>query len=232
MKLYLLFDIDGTLVNTGGAGLRAMQGAAVECLGDGKLLEGCSFAGKTDRSIIHDLIRRAGIQNGIAEKAGCMNERYIELLNPALAGAHNFLVYPHAREVLGQFSRDSSLELALLTGNLEQGARLKLEHAGLWDSFQWGIYGEVSENRNDLAHEALRSITAKDGPTDPRRIVIIGDTVSDIRCGQAIGATTVAYSAGFEPAEKLLTAGPDHLIDDYRHLPGIIAQLRDTLQVL
>lgn len=231
MKLYLLFDIDGTLVNTGGAGLRAMQGAAVECLVDGSLLEGYSFAGKTDRSIIHDLIRRAGIQNGIADKARCMNERYIALLKPALAGAHNFLVYPHAREVLEQFSRDSNLELALLTGNLEQGARLKLEHAGLWHYFRWGVYGEVSEDRNDLAREALSSITAKNGPTDPRRIVIIGDTVSDIRCGQAIGATTVAYSAGFEPAEKLLPAGPDHLIDDFRHLPEIIARMNDKLQV-
>jgi len=232
MKLYLLFDIDGTLVNTGGAGLRAMKGAAVECLGDGNLLEGCSFAGKTDRSIIHDLIRRAGIQNGIDGKARCMNARYIALLKPALTGAHNFLVYPHVHEVLEQLSRDSSLEPALLTGNLKQGARLKLEHAGLWNYFQWGVYGEVSEDRNDLAHEALRSITAKDGPTEPRRIVIIGDTVSDIRCGQAIGATTIAYSAGFEPAEKLLPAGPDHLIDDFRHLPGIIAQLRDKLQVV
>ncbi|MBM4311236.1 MAG: HAD family hydrolase [Deltaproteobacteria bacterium] len=229
MKLYLLFDIDGTLVNTGGAGLRAMQGAAVECLGDGNLLEGFSFAGKTDRSIIHDLIRRAGIQNGFDDKACCMNERYIALLKPALAGAHNFLVYPYVHEVLEQFSRDNSLEPALLTGNLEQGARLKLEHAGLWSYFQWGVYGEVSENRNDLAHEALRSITAKDGPVDPRCIIIIGDTVSDIRCGQAICATTVAYSAGFEPAEKLLPAGPDHLIDDFRHLPGIIARLRACL---
>jgi phosphoglycolate phosphatase len=230
MKFYLLFDIDGTLVNTGGAGLRAMKGAASECLGDGSLLEGCSFAGKTDRSIIHDLIHRAGIQNDIGDKARCMNERYIALLKPALAEANNFIVYPHVDATLRQFSLDSDVELALLTGNLEQGARLKLEHAALWHYFRWGVYGEVSEDRNDLSRKALDIITDRDGPTDPRRIVIIGDTVSDIRCGQAIGATTIAYSAGFEPAEKLLPANPDHITDDFKCLPGIIEQLKTGLK--
>jgi phosphoglycolate phosphatase-like HAD superfamily hydrolase len=132
---------------------------------------------------------------------------------------------------LKQFSACSDLELALLTGNLEQGARLKLEHAALWHYFRWGVYGEVSEDRNDLSRKALDSITEKEGVIDPRRVVVIGDTVSDIRCGQAIGATTIAYSAGFVPAEKLLPANPDYITDDFRCLPEIVAQLRDKLQV-
>lgn len=229
MKLYLLFDIDGTLVNTGGAGLRAMKTATTECLGDERLLEGCSFAGKTDRSIIRDLIRRSGIHTDNDKKALAMHTRYIALLEQALTEAENFFVYPHVDATLRQFSLGPDLELALLTGNLEQGARLKLEHAALWHYFRWGVYGEVSEDRNDLSRKALDIITEKDGPIDPRRIVIIGDTVSDIRCGQAIGATTIAYSAGFEPAEKLLPANPDHITDDFRHIPAIIAQLRKRL---
>ncbi len=229
MKLYLLFDIDGTLINTGGVGLSAMKIAVTENLGDGRLLEGCSFAGKTDRRIIYDLIRRAGIQTGTDDKARNIYARYVELLKPALAAADNFFVYPHAAAIVKQFSRDRTLELALLTGNLEQSARLKLEHAALWHYFRWGVYGDVSEDRNDLSRAALGSITAKDGPTDPRRIVIIGDTVSDIRCGQAIGATTIAYSAGFQPAEKLIPASPDYLTDDFRELPSIIAKLHDKL---
>jgi len=231
MKLYLLFDIDGTLINTGGAGLRAMKNAATKCLGDQHLLEGCSFAGKTDRHIIHDLIRRAGIQNNADQKALTMYACYITLLEENLAEAENFFVYPHATRIVQQLSRNPVLELALLTGNLEQGARLKLEHASLWNYFGWGVYGDVSEDRNDLARKALDNITKKDGATDPRRIVIIGDTVSDIRCGQAIGATTIAYSAGFEPAEKLLPANPDHCTDNFTDIPAIIAQLRDKLQV-
>ena len=165
------------------------------------------------------------------KKPAAMYARYIALLEQTLAGAENFFVYPHVDATLRQFSLGSDLELALLTGNLEQGARLKLEHAALWHYFRWGVYGEVSEDRNDLSRKALDSITEKDGPIDPRRIVIIGDTVSDIRCGQAIGATTIAYSAGFEPAEKLLPANPDHITDDFRRLPGIIEQVRDKLQV-
>jgi len=80
MKLFLLFDIDGTLINTGGAGLRAMKSATAECLGDGNLLEGCSFAGKTDRQIIHELIRRSGSQADSGQKARAMYANYIELL--------------------------------------------------------------------------------------------------------------------------------------------------------
>lgn len=229
MKLYLLFDIDGTLVNTGGAGLHAMKTAAAECLGDERLLEGCSFAGKTDRSIIRDLIRRADIQSDTEQKTLAMYACYIKLLGENLASAESFFVYPHVASILQKCSGEPDLELALLTGNLEQGARLKLEHAALWHYFRWGVYGEVSEDRNDLSRKALNSITDRDGPIDPRRIVVIGDTVSDIRCGQAIGATTIAYSAGFEPAEKLRPANPDHITDDFRHIPAIIAQLRERL---
>ena len=229
MKLYLLFDIDGTLINTGGAGLCAMKAAVTECLGDGGLLEGCSFAGKTDRLIIRDLIRRAGMQTDIGQTARRICTRYIELLGPALSGAENFFVYPHIPELLEQLSKLPDIELALLTGNLEQGARLKLEHAGLWHYFRWGVYGDVSEDRNDLSRKALKRITKKCGTIDTRSIVIIGDTVSDIRCGQAIEATTIAYSAGFQPAAELLPVGPDHLTDDFRELPAIIAQLREGL---
>jgi len=226
MKTYLLFDIDGTLINTGGLGLLAMKNAVTECLGDARLLEGCSFAGKTDRSIIYGIIRRAGLKDNAAQKAGQIYKRYVELLKPALAKAENFFVYPHAADILQQLSHDPAVELALLTGNLEQSARLKLEHASLWHYFHWGVFGDVSEDRNDLAHKALGIITEKDKVTDPRRIIVIGDTVSDIRCGQAIGATTIAYSAGFQPAEKLLPANPDHLTDDFKDIPAIIEQLR------
>ncbi len=229
MKLYLLFDIDGTLINTGGIGLRAMKSAATECLGNKNLLEGCSFAGKTDRQIIHNLIRRSGIQTDTDQKALTLYTAYIKRLASNLATAENFFVYPYAAEILQRFSLDPDLELALLTGNLEQGARLKLEHAALWHYFHWGVYGDVSEDRNDLSRKALNIITEKSGPVDPRRIVVIGDTVNDIRCGQAIGATTLAYSAGFEPAEKLLPANPDHCTDDFRDIPAIIAQLHERL---
>jgi len=229
MKLYLLFDIDGTLINTGGAGLRAMKASATECLGDPTLLEGGAFAGKTDRQIIHGLIRRAGIQRDREQKATSMYACYIKLLGKNLSDAENFFVYPHAASILQQFSHDPNLELALLTGNLEQGARLKLEHANLWHYFNWGIYGDVSEDRDDLARKALSVILEKDDSADPRRIVVIGDTVGDIRCGQAIGATTIAYSAGFQPVEKLLPANPDHLTDDLSTIPGIIEQLRKSL---
>jgi phosphoglycolate phosphatase-like HAD superfamily hydrolase len=229
MKTYLLFDIDGTLINTGGVGLRALKQVATECLGDPDLLDGCSFAGKTDRWIIHDLVRRSGTQDDPGRKVPELYTRYIELLGKNLKKAEKFFVYPQAADILQRLSLDSGLELALLTGNLEQGARLKLEYAGLWHYFQWGVFGEVSEERNDLSRKALKIITEKDGQLDPRRMVIIGDTVGDIRCGQAVGATTIAYSAGFQPPEKLLPANPDYITDDLSTVPAIIKQLQKNL---
>ena len=120
MKLYLLFDIDGTLINTGGVGLRALKQAATECLGNPNLLDGCSFAGKTDRWIIHDLVRRAEMHNDSERKILEMYTHYIKLLEINLAKAENFFIYPHVAAILQLFSRTPGLELALLTGNFAQ----------------------------------------------------------------------------------------------------------------
>jgi len=219
IRKFFLFDIDGTLVNTGGAGVRAMLAALKEALGDGDLVGDYSFAGKTDRDIVTTLIIDAGIERDrVGRLFETIRQSYVSRLKTTVKESPNFVVYPHVRDVLEALGNTEGCELALLTGNFRDGARIKLEHAGLWHYFGWGVFGDISEDRNNLARKAREIIVDKYGPVGPENIVVIGDTVNDIRCGRAIGATTVAYTRGFQPEETLRRENPDYLISDFNDL--------------
>lgn len=217
-KKYLLFDIDGTLVHAGGAGRRAMNAALGEVGVKEEIVRRISFAGKTDRQIILTALRDSGFA------AGAMPGLLAQTLDSYLLHLAAHLQekparpYPLVRELLQACGCCEHLELALLTGNVPAGGRLKLSSAGLWDFFSWGVFGNHSEERSELAREARRRIAAGNGGVDPRAIFIIGDTTADIACGQAIGAFTVAIVSDFEPREKLQAAGPDLLLDGFAPL--------------
>lgn len=217
-KKFLLFDIDGTLIHAGGAGRRALTLALAEAGVAPQVLDRHSFAGKTDRQIILSALRASGF--AAAELPGLL-ARAIAAYLPQLAGnlrEKPALPYPLACELLQACGRCEHLELALLTGNVPEGARLKLGSAGLWDFFAWGVFGDHAEDRSELAREARRRITSGNGRVDPRDIFIIGDTAADVACGRAIGAFTVAIVSDFEPREKLQAAGPDLLLDGFAPL--------------
>jgi phosphoglycolate phosphatase-like HAD superfamily hydrolase len=217
-KKYLLFDIDGTLVHAGGAGRRALTRALAQAGVAPRVLDRESFAGRTDRQIILAALRRSGIAvEELPAALAAVLAAYVALLAVELR-QHPVTVYPLARELLQACGRRPDIELALLTGNAPQGARLKLESAGIWHHFPWGVYGDHSEERADLAREALGRIRANDSGVDPGDVTVIGDTAADVACGRAIGARTVALVSDFEPREKLLAAGPDLLIDGFSAL--------------
>lgn len=218
-KKYLLFDIDGTLLNTGGAGKIAMLKAFEKFLGDSNLTKNYSFAGKTDRQIIKDIVRRTrAVENDIDKIVESIEQAYVNNLKSTLNEASHFRVYPNVREVLGTCKEKNEFELALLTGNLEMGAKLKLQYADLWKYFEWGVFGDISEDRIHLAEEAYEIIIQKDRDVNRKDIIILGDTVNDVRCGKYINATTIAFASGFDPVEKLREQKPDFLIYNFREL--------------
>jgi phosphoglycolate phosphatase len=217
-KTYLLFDIDGTLIHAGGAGRRALTSAMAACGVPEEGLQSLSFAGRTDRQIINGTLRDAGCVKTLAPLSRRVEAYYLDGLDQLLGRESLMRVCPWARELLEACRDRPDLELALLTGNVPRGAEIKLSHAGLWDYFSWGVYGDFSEVRSDLAREARRRIEANDPGLDPRRIWVIGDTAADVQCGKAIGATTVGLTSGFEPEASVRAAVPDHLLPDLKPL--------------
>jgi phosphoglycolate phosphatase-like HAD superfamily hydrolase len=221
LKKYLLFDIDGTLINTGGAGLKAMKSTIKSILGNEELLKDYSFAGKTDSRIMNDMVHKSGLDDNPETLSKLLEQTYIEKLKTNLKNSGNFRTYPNVNELLDNYQKKEDYELALLTGNFETGAKLKLEHAGLWKYFKWGVFGNLSEDRVHLAKDALETITEKEKMVNTKNIFIIGDTTNDIRCGKAIDATTIAFTSGFEPEEKLRNCSPDFMVSDFSQLYDI-----------
>ncbi|HUG89729.1 MAG TPA: haloacid dehalogenase-like hydrolase [Planctomycetaceae bacterium] len=212
-----LFDIDGTLLNTGGAGLAAMEAALASEFGTSASVEGIPMAGRTDRAICADLFRF----HGIAESDDAWRrflEAYARHLPRQLA-ARDGLVMPGIPELLDRLAARGDVLLGLLTGNFPAGARLKLEHYGLDRHFAFGGFGEKHHHRNDVARQAiveLERFARQDGhDVAACRVWVIGDTPADVECGRAINATVVAVCTGFYAMEALQAAEPDHLFVDF-----------------
>ncbi len=225
-KTYLLFDIDGTLIHAGGAGRRALTSAMAVCGVPEDLLQNLSFAGRTDRQIIHETLRAAGREAELEMLSARIESYYLDGLDQLLGRESQLRVLPGVREFLEACRSRPDLEPALLTGNVPRGARIKLSYAGLWDHFTWGVFGDHSEERVELAYEAWRRIARRDPDAEPRRIWMIGDTAADVRCGRAIGAVTVGLTSGFDSPETVRAASPDHLVEDFFALFPLFAMRR------
>lgn len=208
-----LFDIDGTLLNTGGAGQAAMEAALRELFDPDKPVMGIPAAGRTDYAITSDLFAYYGIVP-TPELWQQFVTTYLRLLPESLKKTTG-TVLPGVPELLEILSGRDDLMLGLLTGNFRDGAWLKLQHYGLHRHFQFGGFGDHHLHRDDVAREALQEVRRLyPEATDLERIWVIGDTPSDIRCGRAIGAKVIAVATGIFPFEQLEAEEPDHLFRD------------------
>lgn len=207
-----LFDIDGTLIDGGGAGQAAMEASLAAEFGANRPVEGISTAGRTDRAIAMDLFRFHGIDVNDAHWARYV-ETYFKLLPDALHTSRGG-VLPGVDSLLEQLSPRKDLALGLLTGNFANGAQLKLKHFNLHHHFDFGGFGDEHLDRDDVARDAYRTVQTRLPHVTPDRIWVIGDTPSDIRCGRAIGAKVVAVATGMFPAHELEPHRPDILLND------------------
>ncbi len=222
MRKLVLFDIDGTLVLTGGAGIRAMNRACEELVGHPHALEGIPVAGRTDRIILTDVVNRTGhsMDDGLLDQ---LRDRYIaylraEIEHPGRLQSFESLgprsgikaVMPGIRELLDILNRRGDVLLGLLTGNFQEGARIKLEHFDLWRYFQCGAFGDDSADRNDLvpfAVERARQCGLDD--IEPSHIFVVGDTPHDVACARAVGAVPIAVATGGFTSDQLRESGAD-----------------------
>jgi len=203
-----LYDIDGTILSTQGAGRASLDAAFEQLHGVERAFAEVRFGGRTDPGIIDRAYALAGL-GYTPEDAGRLQARYLELLNARLAGA-DITVHPgvhRAIEATAPLGRN-----ALLTGNWEVGAQAKLGAVDLWHPFDFGAFGDDSPNRNDLVPVAVERSRASG--FDPARVIVIGDTEADVACARAGGALAVAVLTGWADRGVLERARPDLLIDD------------------
>jgi phosphoglycolate phosphatase len=214
----VLFDIDGTLVRTGGAGTEAFRKvfAAEFSATDG--FEKLKFAGRTDTGLVREFFEYHHIPM-TPENLERFFEHYVFLLDYILSrGA------PHACEgVLGFIADLIELPeppmLGLLTGNIRLGAEIKLRHTGLWDIFEMGAFADDNEDRNLIAAAARdRGSRLLGKPLRGEEILVIGDTPHDIRCGRYIGAKVLAVGTGGATLEELKAHSPDWVVENLKQI--------------
>lgn len=214
MRRLILFDIDGTILTSNRAAARAFRAALVQVFGTSGPESGYSFAGKTDPQIATDLLRLAGLPDErISAGLPAVWERYLPLLEEELR-AVAVTVFPGVRELLERLhaAREEAV-LGLLTGNLREGARLKLQAAELdFARFPVGAYGSDHADRHRLPEVAVRRAEEALGRRFAgKEVVIIGDTPADVACGAHLGVRTLAVATGTYTREQLAGCAPDHL---------------------
>lgn len=211
----VLFDIDGTLLSDRGASRAAFADALRETYGYDGDLGRYDFSGRTDPQITHMVLRDAGFERDEVES------RFEALWKVYLAGlARNATpervqVMPGIRELVALLHEREDVVLALLTGNIEPGARLKLGGASLNDYFPFGAFGSDSADRTELPPFAVRRASERLGHHfRGRDVVIIGDSIYDVRCGVPYEATTIAVASGKTPADLLRAENPTFFFEN------------------
>lgn len=213
MRRLVLFDIDGTLLSSGGVAARPFRAALERVFGATLPTEGYSFAGKTDPQIARDLLRMCGVEDAqITDRIAEVWEQYTAGLEAEIGGA-SVEVFPGVRELLDQLEHEPDAILGLLTGNLREGARLKLEAAGLgFGRFRVGAFGSDHADRSELPEVAIQRAEEAFGRRFAgKEVVIIGDTPLDVACGEHLGVRTIAVATGSYSEEQLRRCGPDFL---------------------
>jgi phosphoglycolate phosphatase-like HAD superfamily hydrolase len=171
------------------------------------------FSGRTDRAITRDLFQVHGVEHS-AENWQRFLARYLRLL-PDCLNRHQGKVLPGIGELLALLVGRPNIVLGLLTGNIREGARLKLAHYGLYDYFAFGGFGDEHLERDAVAHEALAAAkNHMNGSVNLDRFWVIGDTPLDIQCARAIGARVAAVATGFHSLQELAAAKPDVVLTD------------------
>ena len=212
----LLFDIDGTLVSTGGAGIRALNRAFRELVGIENAMERVRPHGKTDPAIIREVFEVFGNKEQCSDWMTHILDAYVRFLPEEVNGSSSYKVLPGILAFLEQFHNRSDLAMGLATGNVEQGARIKLERGKLNRYFLFGGFGSDSESRAELVQRGAEKGARLAGQSvKPEDVFVIGDTPRDIDAGRAAGFRTVGVATSDYSADQLNAAGADVVLLDF-----------------
>lgn len=223
MQRLVLFDIDGTLASDGGASRESFGAALHEVYGYEGNLGRYDFSGRTDPQIAHMVLADAGFESSsIEERLPRLWERYLAGL-ATRATVDRVYALSGIPALVARFAENPDVTLALLTGNIEPGARLKLAPPDLNRYFPFGAFGSDSPRREELPPIAIARAFEQGGRRFlPREVVIIGDSIYDVRCGVPHGATTIAVASGKTPIDLLRAEHPDYLFENALDTDGVI----------
>ena len=226
MRTLLLFDIDGTLILSGRAGLRALNRAFEHVTGVADAFRGISAAGRTDGYLLDEAARRAGLTLAPADRHA-LQSRYFETLveEIQLPGEGRKAVMPGVRPLLAALDGRDDVVLALLTGNFARSARIKLEYFDLWAPFRFGAFADDASDRNRLVPIALGRAKAAGCEAHADRVIVIGDTPLDIECARAGGVRAVGVATGSHSLAELREAGADAVLGDLSETDRVLRAL-------
>jgi phosphoglycolate phosphatase-like HAD superfamily hydrolase len=217
----LLFDIDGTLISTGGAGIRALNRAFLKILAVDGAMEGILPHGKTDPAIIREIFAARQLapdrsSNGSADTTSLLLDTYLTFLRDEVLQSTSYKVLPGISRFLTEFHGRSDLGMGLATGNVEKGARIKLDRGGLNHYFNFGGFGSDSESRTELVRHAAEEGMRRCGcRVEPHDVFVIGDTPRDIEAGREAGFRSVGVATSRYSVSALNDAGADLAVADF-----------------
>ncbi len=228
IRVRVFFDIDGTLLYTDGAGRVAISAALEEVFGTSGPIDGYVFHGKTDPQIVVELMLAAGLEEmEVRRRLAEIWPIYLRVLRRELEvrrRAGRIRTLPGVSELLAALAARADVALGLLTGNIEDGARLKLAAAGLMSGLGMGAFGSDSEDRSEVARVARRRSRSARDAAEPA-LVVVGDTPEDIACARAVDAYAVAVATGRHKVEELEAAGADVVFEDLSDTERVVGRI-------
>ena len=222
-RLAWLFDVDGTLLTTEGAAREAFALAVRQSLGVDDALDDIAFAGRTEPLILKDILAKHGVRFADGEEARFW-DRVFEAMRGAFRPPRGRLL-PGVEALLDEIGAERDWVTGLLTGNMTEMARIKLDRFGIRERFAFGAFGEEAPDRNALARVAVERVGRRYG-LPPSRCVVVGDTEHDIACARAAGALVVAVATGVRSRAELEAHEPDLLLRDLANHEALIAWAR------
>lgn len=223
---FVLFDIDGTLLLTGGAGSRAMQRTLQEMYGLPGGMNQIRPDGKTDPQIIREVLEREGHAITAAEELfSSLFPRYLGHLKEEIPRSQGFVVLPGVIELLRRLAGEPRFAAGLATGNIEEGAHIKLQQAALSHYFSFGAYGSDSEDRTEVIRIAIQRGLQAVGAQAAEAVFVIGDTPRDIIHGREAGARTVAVASGSYSLQELRVHQPDLALPSLEPIDPVVSFL-------
>jgi phosphoglycolate phosphatase-like HAD superfamily hydrolase len=221
----VIFDIDGTLLLTGGSGARAFNLVFEELFGVTEAFEGISAHGKTDHGLIQEMMHNKLQRPSSSDEFKQIHTRYIEEFSKDILESPGFHLLPGVKKLLSELAALPNVLLGIESGNFEETGMMKLKRGGIDHLFSFGGYCREAEARADFLGRAIRRgediLSAKS--KSPTGVFVIGDSAQDIEAGKAHKATTVGVATGRLSVEQLLELGADYAFPNLQDSSKFIA---------